>query len=296
MEQGIDTVCRWLVEWIPYQSLKDYVFLQRALVALLLLGPLCSTIGIQIINFRMAFFSEAVGHSAFTGIALGYMAMLLLPAWLSDPLPVMVLFGVAIALGITHYRRRYHLASDTVIGVFQSSVIALGLFILTYLMQGHYLSSTVNLNNFLMGNVLTILPGEVMGLAIFFVLAMGFQAFAYNRLMLVGLNADLARSMGIRVAWLEYAFAALLALVVMFSIKAIGVLLVTAMLVIPAAGARNFARSAGSVFWWGILIATTSGAAGLIISDLYATAVGATTVLMTTAWFLFSTLIARLRG
>lgn len=292
MNDKIDAVCKTIAGLFPYSGFRDpsLSFLHRAFVTVLLIGPLCSTVGIQVVNFRFAFFAEAVGHSAFTGIALGFLLTTLPGMSDLDPTVTMTAVGVVVALAITLYRRGSSLPSDTVIGVFSSFVVALGLTIITHLMKTTTMRT--NLNGFLMGNVLTITSGEVLGLAVFFIVAMAFQAFAYNRLLLIGLNADLAQTFRIRVAAYEYAFSILLALVVMFAIKTVGVLLVTAMLVIPAAAARNFAKSAGAVFWWGIVISWTSGIAGLILSDQYNTATGSTTILVSTVWFALSSLIA----
>lgn len=283
--QSFDIWSRYLVSLVPYDSLRQFEFFQRAVVGLLLLAPLCSTIGIQVVNFRLAFFAEAVGHSAFTGIALGFV-LALVPVFQGlDPLVSMSLFGVLIALAITYYRRQTSLSSDTVIGVFSSAVIALGLCVITSLLSSNKIRGPSFLFNFLMGNILTISPSQIFLLLVFAIAALSFEFFAYNRLMFIGLNQAQAKTMGIHVQLYEYGFAVLLALVVMFSIQAIGVLLVTAMLVIPAASARNIARSAGSVFWWGMLISMTSCLGGLYLSDVYSTATGAAAVLCTTAWF-----------
>lgn len=307
MDAVIDQWCYRLASLVPYASLQNpgFSFLHRAFVGLLLLAPLCATIGIQVINFRLAFFAEAVGHSAFTGIALG----LGLAAALGQAGPgsgaasgdtwalgAMVIFGVLVALAITFYRRQSGLAGDTVIGVFSAAIMALGLCLITHMMSTNRIRGGDALRNFLIGNILTIDAGEVAGLAAFFLLAMTFQALAYNRLLFLGINAALAKTRGVRVAAYEYAFAALLALVVMFSIEAVGALLVTAMLVIPAAAARNLARSAGGLFWWAQGIAASSGVGGLILSDYFNTATGATTVLAATLWFLASSISAWWRG
>lgn len=270
--------------------------MHRAFVGMLLLAPLCSTVGIQVVNFRLAFFAEAVGHSAFTGIALGFL-LAALTGWQHVELGAMVGFGVLVASIITLYRRRSGLASDTVIGVFSSMVIAMGLCVITHLINNNQLrGGGSKVFNFLMGNILTIRADEIVGLALFFVVAIGFQYFAYNRLLFIGINASLARTRGVRVGLYEYAFAVLLALVVTFSIKAVGVLLVTALLVIPAAAARNLARSAGSLFWWGGAIAMTSAVGGLIVSDVFYSATGATTVLLISVWFALSSAYSWLAG
>ncbi|MFO0948840.1 MAG: metal ABC transporter permease [Planctomycetota bacterium] len=270
--------------------------MHRAFIGLLLLAPLCSTVGIQVVNFRLAFFAEAIGHSAFTGIALGFLLASL--SGLSHvELGSMIGFGILVAVVITFYRRRSGLASDTVIGVFSSMVIALGLCVITHLINSNRLrGGGSQVFNFLMGNILTIRADEIVVLFGFFVIAIGFQFFAYNRLLFIGINASLAETRGVHVWLYEYGFAVLLALVVTFSIKAVGVLLVTAMLVIPAAAARNLAHSAGSLFWWGGAIAVTSAVGGLLVSDAFNSATGATTVLLISAWFVASSLYSWLAG
>lgn len=292
MESLINQVCYQLVTWIPYENLRDpsYTFMHRAFAGMLLLSPLCVTIGIQVVNFRMAFFAEAVGHSAFTGIALGF--LLALASGVTDSagmdgpaLVTMILFGVFVGVLITFFRQRTSLASDTVIGVFSAAIMALGIALITHMSRTSQLRGNTTLQSFLLGNILTITEWQIAGLFVFFIAASAFQYFAYNRLLFIGVNSALARTRGIAVNAYEYAFSCLLALVVMFSIKVVGALLVTAMLVIPAAAARNLARSAGGIFWWGQLVAVSSGVGGLILSDYFETATGATAVLLATVWF-----------
>jgi zinc transport system permease protein len=116
-------------------------------------------------------------------------------------------------------------------------------------------------------------------------------------MLYIGLNPVLAESHQVRVSAYQYSFAALLSLIVIFSVWAVGVLLVTAMLIVPAAAARNFARSAGSMFWWALLVSLTSAVFGLILSaqDWARTATGATIILISFAWFILSTAVTRMR-
>jgi len=125
-----------------------------------------------------------------------------------------------------------------------------------------------------------------------------FQAWGYNRLIYIGLNPTLAKAHRVPVAVYQYLFAALLALVVIFAVWAVGVLLVTALLIVPAAAGRNLARSAGAMFWWALVVAETSAVAGLIISaqDWARTATGATIILCAFAWFVVSAAAARLKN
>ena len=146
---------------------------------------------------------------------------------------------------------------------------------------------------FLYGDILTISPNELVVLALLGIAALLFQIAGYNRLLLIALNPIMARASGIRVALWQYLFAALTALVVMFAVRAVGVLLVTALLIVPAAAARHFARTAGGMFWWAQAISVTSGVTGLLLSaqPWLATASGATIILVSCLWFALGALL-----
>ena len=269
---------------LPFECLQSR-FMQQAMAGLLLLAPMAAVMGIQVVNFRMAFFSDAISHSAFTGVALG-LIFSIHPHW------TMPIFGLAVGLGIMALQRHSNLSSDTVIGVFFSAMIAFGL-----AMVSRDRSMARDLQRFLYGDILTISDGEILCLILLFLTLTVFQTWAYNRLLYVGLNPTLAKSHRIQVATLQYLFAGLLSLIVMFSVWAVGVLLVTAMLVVPAAAARNVARSAGSMFWWALLVSLSSAVIGLLISaqEWARTATGATIVLVASCWFLVSLAVSSLR-
>lgn len=269
----------------PFECMKA-TFMQQALVALVLLAPMAAAMGVQVVNFRMAFFSDAISHSAFAGVALG-LIFSVNPHW------TMPLFGLLVGLGIMAVQRSSNMASDTIIGVFFSAVIAFGLAAVS-----RDRSVARDLQRFLYGDILTVSNGEILWLMILFLVLMAFQAWGYNHLLYISLNPTLAKVHRVRVAAYQYAFASLLAVIVMFSVWAVGVLLVTALLIVPAAAARNFARSAGSMFWWAILVSVTSAIAGLVISaqDWARTATGATIILVSCIWFLMSVSISFARG
>lgn len=260
-------------------------FMQRALVALVLLAPMCAAMGVQVVNFRMAFFSDAISHSAFAGVALGL--ILGLPArWAMAGLAVLV------GLGIVAVGRRSSLSADVIIGVFFSATIAFGLAVVSR--QQHVAR---DVQRFLYGDILTLAEMDIALLVVLGAALAVFQAVGYNRLMYVGLSTALASAHRVRVRAYQYVFAALLALVVILAVWAVGVLLVTAMLIVPAAAARNLARSAGGMFWWALLVALVSAVAGLLISaqSWARTATGATIVLCASLWFVASTVPAAVR-
>ena len=273
-----------LAQLLPFDCLQAR-FMQQALLGLLLLAPMAAVMGIIVVNFRMAFFSDAISHSAFAGVALGLIFSV-------DPNWTMPAFGLLVGLGIMIMQRHSNLSSDTVIGVFFSAMVAFGLAIVS-----RDRSLARDLQRFLYGDILTISDGQILCLMALFLILMTFQAVSYNHLLYIGLNPTLAQAHRVRVAVHQYLFTGLLALIVMFAVQAVGVLLVTALLIVPAAAARNLARSAGAMFWWALLISLSSAVAGLLISaqDWARTATGATIIIVACGWFLLSMIAANLR-
>lgn len=268
-----------ILSLIPLDCLQ-WRFMQQALLGLLLLAPMASVLGVEVITFRMAFFSDAIGHSAFAGVALGLLCAV--PPRLSMPL-----FGLLVGLCIVAVRRKSNLSADTVIGIAFSAVVAFGLAVVS-----RAAGVARDMQRFLYGDILTITEGEIAFLFLLLLALLVFQILGYNRLLLIALHPVMARAHGVRVAQWQYVFAGLLAVVVMFSVWAVGVLLVTALLIVPAATARNLAHSAGGMFWWAILVGTSSAFVGLVLSaqEWLATSSGATIILVACGWFAVSLL------
>jgi len=269
---------------IPLEVMQ-FRFMQQAFVGVLLLAPMCAAMGVQVVNFRMSFFSEAIGHSAFAGVAIGLLAAV-------DVKLSMIALAVGIGLLITAVGKRSSLSIDTVIGVFFATVVAFGLAV-----TRHYRVGSGQMQMFLYGDILTIGPSEIVWAALLLAALMVFQWIGYNRLLYVGLNPVLATAHRVRTRVYQYVFAGLLSLVAMFSVWTVGVFLVTAMLIVPAAAARNFARSAGGMFWWALLVSVTSSVGGLLISaqPWADTAAGAAIILCAALWFAASTVATALR-
>ena len=275
--------CELVGRLLPFDCLQAR-FMQQALLGLLLLAPMAAAMGVQVVNLRMAFFADAISHSAFAGVAMG-LILAVSPHW------TMPVFAVLIGWGIMAVQRRSQLSVDTVIGVFFSGVVAFGLAMVSRNRQ-----VARDLQRFLYGDILTITDAEIFCLVGLFVALAAFQALAFNRMLYIGLNPTLARAHRVRVTLHEYLFATLLALVVIFSVWAVGVLLVTALLIVPAATARNLARSAGAMFWWALVVSVSSAIAGLLISaqEWAQTATGATVILCACVWFCGSLAMATL--
>lgn len=245
----------------------EYPFMQRALAAGLLMGVLCPLLGVFVVIRRMSFFGDAIAHSAFTGIALG----LLLGV---DPSLGAVGFAIVIALGMGYLQARSKIPSDTIIGVFFAGAAALGI-LLIGLLQGY----RTDLFAYLFGDILTI-GWRDLAIAAGLLLGVGIVLSALRRpLLQVALNRDMAAVQGVPVAAMEYALMVLLAITVAVSIKLVGIILVTALLIIPAAAARNVSRSMRQMFAFSVAFGMFSVVLGLIGSYSLNTASGPTIVL-----------------
>ena len=245
----------WYALWdaLPLQMLH-WEFMQNALLALLLLAPLFGLLSTMIVTGRMSFFSDALGHSAFTGIAIGCICGL-------APTAVAVAFSVAFALLFSYVRSRSNQAADTLIGVFSSTAVALGIFIAT--LGG---GSFTKYNKYLIGDVLSVTPAEIGILAIVLVCVAVFWVIFGNRLVLVSIHAPLASSRGLKVKATQTGFTVCIAVVVTLAINWVGLLMLNSLLVLPAASARNVAKNLRQYHGLSVLFALTASLLGLTLS------------------------------
>lgn len=251
---------------LPFECFR-MSFMKNALLAILLLTPLLALLGTMAVNRRMAFFSDALGHSALAGVGLG---MLL---GVQNDLISMIVFGILWAVAISRINRAGGESADTIISVFSSTGIAVGLLILSR--NGSFAKYSA----LLAGDVLNVKPADLLGLLIALPLGVGAWALLYNQLLLTAVNPALAQSRGVKTKWVEYAFVALVAVAVMLSIRWVGVLLINALLILPAAAARNISRTARQHAAFSVLIGLVSGVAGLVAAYYLSTGVGAAVVL-----------------
>ena len=180
----------WYTFWdlLPFEMLH-WNFMKNALLALLIMAPLFGLLSTMIVTGRMSFFSDALGHSAFTGIAIGAIC------GIAAPTAAAVGFSVAFALLFSYVRSRSNQAADTIIGVFSSAAVALGIFVAT--LGG---SSFTKYNKYLIGDILSITPGEIGALALVLLAVLIFWVVCANRLTLTAIHPQLASSRGIPVA------------------------------------------------------------------------------------------------
>ena len=263
-------------------KLLEYEFMRNALMAVLLVTPLFGLLSTMVVSNRMAFFSDSLGHGAFTGIAIG--AML----GMGSEIAGLLGFSIVFALLITYIKNKSHAGADTVIGVFSSTAIALGLMIMSSGGQFNKFS------RFLIGDLLSISKSDLLGLLVVFLIVLASWAILFNRLLIISVNQTLARSRGIKTQVIESIFAVLLAIIVALSIQWVGILIINALLVLPGAAARNVTNSVKSYHILSVIIALSSGLSGLFLSYELNSATGATIVVFA-AIIYFVTLILKPR-
>lgn len=273
------------VELLPFDwaAPGHMLFMKNALLAVIFISPVFGILGTMIVNNRMAFFSDALGHGAFTGVAIGAIMGLVQPLWSA------VLFSMLFSAGIALIKHKSRMASDTVIGVFSSTAIALGVFIQT---AGG--KSFAKAMTYLVGDILSITSQDIMMLVVLLLFILVLWAFIFNKLLVVSVNPSLAGSRGIYTFWVELVFSMIIAVIVTISMSWIGLLVINSFLVLPAAAARNIARNQRQYHFLTVGISLFSGISGLLSSYYIETATGATIVLISAIVF-FATFILRKR-
>ena len=265
-----------IVELLPFSWAAEgsMYFMKNALLALLVVSPLFGILSTMVVTRHMSFFSDALGHSAFTGVAIGSLCGLAEPLWGA------VIFAALLALLFTFVRRRTSLASDTVIGVFSSTAVALGIFIATF--GG---GSFTKFNSYLIGDILSVTPGKTVLLALILLGVLLLWGFFYNKLMLSAVHPALAGSRGINIFWQDALFSVAVAVVVTLSMTWVGVLVIISLLVLRAAAARNLAKNMWQYHLLSLLAAVVAGVAGLLTSYYVGSSTGACITLYLAVWF-----------
>ncbi len=257
---------------LPFSWLQ-HDFMKNALLGIILVTPIFGLLGTMIVNNKMAFFSDSLGHSALTGIAIGVILGIDNPIW------SMLFFSVLITIAILVVKEANTASTDTIIGVFSSTAVALGIVILSR--NGGFNKYSV----YLIGDLLSINPTDLLTLSLVFILVITLWSVIFNRLLLASMNPSLARSRGINVRLYEYLFTMTMAVIVTISIQWVGILIISSLLILPAAASRNIAKNMRQYHVYSVFIALISGVAGLILSYFWGTATGATIVLISSAFF-----------
>ena len=271
-------------EAIPLEMLR-WDFMKNALLALLLMAPLFGLLSTMIVTGRMSFFSDALGHSAFTGIALGCIFGMTMPIYAA------VIFSVLFALLFSFVRSRSNQAADTLIGVFSSSAVALGIFVAT--LGG---GSFTKYNKYLIGDILSVTPAEIGLLAAVLVIVLSFWVLSVNRLTLTAIHPQLASSRGIPVGLSQTLFTVAIAVVVTLTISSVGLLILNSLLVLPGASARNVAKNLRQYHGFSVLFALLAGLGGLCVSYYSGCSAGAAISLLLALIFAVTFPLRRMRA
>ena len=268
------------LEMLPFEMFQ-YDFMKNAFLASVLIAPLFALLGTMAVNNKMAFFSDALGHSAFTGIGLGVLL------GLDDLLLAMLAFGIFLGLVITKVKAANLVSSDTVISVFSSAAMALGIVILSA--RGGFAKYSA----YLIGDILTVGQGDLLVILVVLLLAYALWAVFYNRLLLLCVNRSLAASRGVRVMLTENLFVAMVAVAVMVSIRWVGILMINSLLILPAAAARNITTNARGYHWTAAAFGLLSSLTGLGLSYSLGVSAGAMMVLTAAVLFFVTYLIGK---
>jgi zinc transport system permease protein len=277
----MDRLYAWLAELASRGQLPDalrYPFVARGLLAVLVLAPLLGGMSHLVVARRLAFFSTALGQAALTGLTLGLLA--------GEPIqaPYAGIFGFCLvsAILMVYVKRRSRLPPDTLVGVFMALTLGLGICLLvaaTKQFNIHQIEAVM------FGSLLTVTDTDLLLLVVAAAGVLAVLARFYNALLLDSLGRPLASASGVNTALCEYLFVVLLTLAIVVSLKVIGALLVEALVVVPAAAARNLARSTRGYLAWSVASALVTGAAGIFLSTRFRVPTGGAVVLALAACF-----------
>lgn len=260
-------------------------FMKNALLAVIVMAPLFGLLSTMIVTGKMSFFSDALGHSGFTGIAIGVLCGAALPIWWAVGL------AVAFALLFSFVRSRSSQSADTIIGVFSSTAVALGIFIAT--MGG---GSFTKFNKYLIGDILSVTPGEIGALALVLLAVAALWVLCSNQLILTAIHPQLASSRGVKTARNETLFTVVIAVVVTLAMSWVGLMVINSLLVLPAASARNVAKNVRLYHLFSVLGALLASVAGLILAYYLGCSAGATIALLLALFFAVTFTLRRTRA
>lgn len=265
---------------LPFQWLS-HTFMKNAFIAIVIITPLFGLLSTMVVSNKMSFFADSLGHGAFTGIAVGILLGGIDPMWGAT------LFSICFAIAITIIKNKGTSSTDTIIGVFSSTSIALGLVLMSFS------SSLSKFSSYLVGDLLSISQNQIILLIFVFIAIIVLWSLIFNKLLVTSLNTSLANSRGMNTLLIEIIFTCTIAVIVTITIRWVGLLIINSLLVLPAAASRNISINIRQYHLFSILIAIFSGIVGLIISYYLNTVTGATIVLVASVIFFITLFIRR---
>ena len=273
-----------LFDLLPFEMLH-WDFMKNAFLAILLMTPLFGLTSTMIVTGKMSFFSDALGHSAFTGIAIGAICGIAAPTFAA------VIFSILFALLFSYVHSKSNHTADTLIGVFSSTAVALGIFIAT--LGGN---SFTKYNKYLIGDILSVTPLEIGMLGLVLLVTVILLCIVSNQLTLSNVYPQLASSRGIPVQLTQTLFTTAIAVIVTLAISWVGLLILNSLLVLPAAASRNMSRNLKEYHLFSVLFALIAGISGLILSYYWGSSTGAAISLVLALLFALSFCLRKVRG
>lgn len=254
-------------------ELLHFEFMQRALIVATVTGALCAVVGVYVVLRGMSFIGAGIAHASFGGVALGLLVGV-------NPFYSAVVFCTGVALGIGYVTESKRIREDTAVGIFFASTMAFGVLIISFL-KGY----TVDLFAYIFGNVLAVTTFDVWAAVILAVVVIGIIFLFFKEFLFLTFDAEAARVAGLPVRFLNYLMLTLIALTIVLSIKAVGIVLVSALIVAPAAAAHQLTDDFKKMMALSAALGVGSSWIGLLLSSLFDTASGATIVMTATAVF-----------
>ncbi len=254
-------------------DLLQYAFMQRAILSAAIIGTVCAAIGVYVVLRSMSFIGAGIAHASFAGVSLGFLLGV-------NPFFTTIVFCVGTAWGIAFLSERRKVHEDSAVGIFFASTMALGI-LLIGLMKGY----NVDLFGYLFGNILAVSSNDLLISLIIAALVIGCIWFFYKEFLLLTFDPEMARVTGLKTKMLNLLMMTLMAVTIVISIKSVGIVLVSALIVTPAASAYLLSTDFKNMMLLAILFGVGSSWMGLLLSVWFNLASGATIVMVATLVF-----------
>ncbi len=255
-------------------EILQYPFMQRAIIGGLILGAILAIMGIFVILRRMAFFGDGIAHASLAGIAIGILVS-------QNPLIIAIIFSIILAAIIFYLERKTTLTSDVIIGILFTASMALGVVLISF--KTGYQPELIS---FLFGNILAIKTSELIIMSIFAILVATFLFYFYRQIIFITFDREGAKVSGINTEVLDFIFYIMLAVAIVLGVKILGIILVSALLIIPASIGKLASRSFKQLTIMSVVFSEIIVLGGIIISYFLNLPTGAIIILFGTTLFL----------
>jgi ABC-type Mn2+/Zn2+ transport system permease subunit len=261
-------------------ELLQFEFMQRALIVATVTGALCAAIGVYVVLRGMSFIGAGIAHASFGGVAIGFYTGL-------NPFYTAIFFCTAVAWGIGMVSESRRIREDTAVGIFFASTMALGV-----LLIGSLKGYNVDLFGYMFGNVLAVTKFDMWAAILLSVVIISIILLLYKEFLFLTFDTEAAKVTGLPVRFLNYLMLTLVAVTIVMSIKAVGIVLVSALIVAPAASAQQLSEDFKKMMTLSIVLGVASTWIGLFASSLLDIASGATIVITATLIFFLCSLFS----